>query len=46
MGVLREKIAATLLSHQKDLAEGHGEVELPDALARKYPKAGWEPRWL
>ncbi len=24
---------------------GHGEVELPDALARKYPKAGWEPRW-
>jgi site-specific recombinase XerD len=45
MGVLREKIAATLLSHQKDLAEGHGEVELPDALARKYPKAKWEPRW-
>jgi len=42
---LREKIAASLLLHQKDLAEGHGEVELPDALARKYPKAGWEARW-
>jgi integron integrase len=43
--MLREKIAASLLLHKKDLANGNGEVELPDALARKYPKAGWEPRW-
>jgi len=43
--VLREKISASLLLHGKDLAKGHGEVELPDALARKYPKAGSEPRW-
>jgi site-specific recombinase XerD len=32
--------------HEKDLAEGHGEVYLPDALERKYPNApkewGWE----
>jgi len=32
--------------HDKDLAEGNGEVYLPDALARKYPKAntawGWQ----
>ncbi len=42
--------------HQKDLAEGHGRVELPYALARKYPHApaewGWqflfpqEHRWV
>lgn len=32
--------------HQKDLAEGYGEVWLPDALAAKYPAAakswGWQ----
>jgi integron integrase len=43
--MLRDKIAASLLLHRQDLARGHGEVELPDALARKYPRAGWEPRW-
>jgi integron integrase len=42
---LRAKIAQSLLLHRADLAKGHGEVELPDALARKYPNAGWEPRW-
>jgi hypothetical protein len=26
--------------HERDLAEGFGEVHLPFALARKYPKAG------
>jgi len=30
---------------KQDLAEGHGEVFLPDALARKYPKAATEWRW-
>jgi integron integrase len=44
-GALREKIRQSLALHQRDLAAGHGEVELPDALARKYPNAGWEPRW-
>ena len=31
--------------HERDLAEGHGDVELPDALARKYPKAPYEWGW-
>ena len=34
------------LLHQQDLAEGYGAVELPDALARKYPNSakswGWQ----
>jgi integron integrase len=42
---LREKIAVSLALHRKDLRNGYGEVELPGALARKYPNAGWEPRW-
>ncbi len=45
MGVLREKIRASLAVHREDLAKGFGEVELPDALCRKYPRAGWEVRW-
>jgi integron integrase len=31
--------------HQGDLAAGHGEVSLPYALARKYPRAGREWGW-
>ncbi|MGH8225402.1 MAG: integron integrase [Gammaproteobacteria bacterium] len=31
--------------HDKDLAEGYGEVYLPDALARKYPRAGTAWGW-
>jgi len=31
--------------HNEDLAAGHGEVHLPHALARKYPKAGKDFRW-
>ncbi len=31
--------------HSQDLVTGHGEVYLPDALSRKYPKAGKEFRW-
>ncbi|OGP62123.1 MAG: hypothetical protein A2V65_11285 [Deltaproteobacteria bacterium RBG_13_49_15] len=31
--------------HDLDIAEGHGEVYLPEALARKYPKASREFRW-
>jgi len=31
--------------HQRDLAAGHGEVSLPKALARKYPRAGYEWAW-
>ncbi len=31
--------------HEKDLADGYGEVYLPYALARKYPNAPREWRW-
>ena len=31
--------------HTQDVADGYGRVALPDALARKYPKAAWEWRW-
>jgi integron integrase len=31
--------------HESDLASGHGDVELPDALARKYPRAPYEWNW-
>ncbi len=31
--------------HDEDLAQGYGEVYLPDALARKYPHASREFRW-
>jgi integrase len=33
------------LLHRRDLAEGYGEVRLPHALARKYPRAGYEWGW-
>jgi len=31
--------------HESDLAQGYGEVHLPDALSRKYPNAGKEWAW-
>ena len=31
--------------HERDLAAGYGDVELPDALARKYPRAPYEWGW-
>jgi integron integrase len=31
--------------HEIDLADGCGDVELPDALARKYPRAPYEWGW-
>ncbi|MDH3289101.1 MAG: integron integrase [Betaproteobacteria bacterium] len=31
--------------HRRDLAEGYGEVWLPGALGRKYPRAGYEWGW-
>jgi integron integrase len=33
------------LQHEQDLADGFGEVWLPDALARKYPRAAREWGW-
>jgi len=31
--------------HEKDLAAGFGDVELPDALERKYPRAAYDWAW-
>lgn len=37
---LRTHLAKVRELHEQDLASGFGEVHLPFALARKYPKAG------
>jgi integron integrase len=42
---LRDQLARARKLHDRDLAEGLGDVELPDALARKYPKAPCEWSW-
>ncbi len=42
---LRARIARARAVHARDLAEGHGEVELPLALARKLPGAARAPEW-
>ena len=42
---LQAHLARCKALHQRDLASGHGDVELPDALARKYPRAPYEWAW-
>jgi len=42
---LRNYLPRVKRLHERDLAEGFGEVALPCALARKYPKAGREWAW-
>jgi len=42
---LKEQLKAGLILHKKDLANGHGEVYLPHALARKYPQAAKDWSW-
>ncbi|MDA8082182.1 MAG: integron integrase [Nitrospiraceae bacterium] len=46
---VRERLGAHLIRvkelHDADLKSGHGEVHMPDALARKYPKAAKEWAW-
>lgn len=42
---LQQQIAKSRALHLKDLAEGLGEVWLPDALAQKYPRAGLTWGW-
>ena len=44
-GPLRGHLARVRALHARDLDEGFGEVELPFALARKYPRAGKEWAW-
>ncbi len=42
---LRQHLVRVKALHEKDLAGGYGEVELPDALVRKYPRAAYEWGW-
>jgi integron integrase len=42
---LKEQISRVLHLHQQDLLDGVGEVWMPHALSRKYPKAASEPGW-
>jgi integron integrase len=43
--LLQNHLAGVKTLHQQDLAQGHGEVYLPHALARKYPNAAREWGW-
>lgn len=42
---LRSHLDRVRMLHARDLAEGYGEVHLPYALSRKYPRAGKEWCW-
>jgi integron integrase len=42
---LAHHLETVRLQHQRDLDRHAGWVELPAALARKYPNAGREPQW-
>ena len=42
---LQQHLQRVKLLHEQDLGEGFGDVWLPHALARKYPRAGREWPW-
>jgi integron integrase len=42
---LAAQLASVKRVHRQDLSEGFGEVFLPEALARKYPRAGRDWGW-
>lgn len=42
---LREHLIRVKMLHERDVASGHGDVELPGAIARKYPRAPYEWGW-
>jgi len=42
---LESHLQRVKLLHERDLAEGHGRVMLPDALEKKYPEADREWGW-
>jgi integron integrase len=42
---LKRQLAHAKVLHDADLAAGGGDVELPDALARKYPRAQYAWAW-
>lgn len=45
VGALRDHLGDVWRLHERDLVEGAGWVELPDALRRKYPSAAREWPW-
>lgn len=45
IGPLQEHLRRVEAIHRQDLADGYGRVELPHALARKYPNANREWLW-
>jgi len=45
IGPLRAHMGRAKALHEADLANGYGDVEMPDALARKYPRAAYEWGW-
>ncbi len=42
---LQQQVESVRQLQQEDLANGFGAVQLPNALARKYPRAPWELGW-
>ncbi len=42
---LKKQLVVARALHDADVAAGHGDVELPDALERKYPRAAYEWKW-
>lgn len=42
---LRDHLQARRVMHDTDLSTGHADVELPDAIERKYPQAGKQWAW-
>ena len=48
MSPLKAHLKTVKRIHERDLAAGWGRVQLPDALARKYPKAptDWSWQWV
>lgn len=44
-GPLQDHLRTVRAIHQRDLADGWGRVELPQALGRKYPNAAADWRW-
>jgi integron integrase len=42
---LQDHLRKVKVTHEKDLAEGWGQVQMPMALDRKYPKAPVDWRW-
>lgn len=42
---LKKHLAVVRAKHSAELEAGRGDVYLPDALERKYPKAPWEWAW-